>query len=116
MAHDRVAHLVEGHHLLLIGLEHAALLLQARHDALNGFIEIALLHAGAFGAGGQQGRFVHQVGQIGTGETAGGLGDLVEVNAFRELHLVGIDAEDGAPAGEVGAVDQHLAIETAGTQ
>ena len=116
MAHDRVAHLVEGHHLLLIGLEHPALLLQTCHHAFNGFIQIALLHGGAFGAGGQQGGLVHQIGQIGTGEAAGGLGDLVEINAIGELHLLGIDAQDRAPAGEVGAVDQHLAIETAGPQ
>jgi hypothetical protein len=31
-----------------------------------------------------------------------GTGDAIEINAFRELHLLGVDLEDGATTGEVG--------------
>ena len=116
MTNDGVAHLVIRHHLLLIGLQHAALLLQAGHNALDGFVEISLLNGGAIHAGGQQRRFIHQVGQISAGKAAGGSSDLVEVNALRELHLLGIDLENGFAAGEVGAIHQHLTVETAGAQ
>ena len=116
VAHDRVAHLVERHHLLLIGLENTALFLEAGHHALNRFIEIGLLNGGALGAGGQQSALVHEVGQVGTGEATGGLGDLVEIDAGRKLHLAGVDVEDRFAAGEVGAINQHLAVEAAGAE
>ena len=116
MAHDRVAHLVIRHHLLFIVLKDAALLLQTGHNPLDRFTEVLLLNAGALGTRCEQGSFIHQVGEISAGKTTGGLGDAVEVNTCSELHLFGVDLEDGLAAGEVRTVHQHLPVETAGTQ
>ena len=116
MTHDRVAHFVEGHHFFLVVLEHAALLLEASHHPFNRFVEIPLGHLGAVGPGRQEGRLIHQVGQIGTGKATGGLGDLVEVDRLLQLHLLGVDVEDHLATGEVGAIHQHLAIEAAWAQ
>ena len=98
MANDGVTHLVVRHDLLLVGLEHPALLLEASHDPLDRLIEVALFHAGPLGACGQQRTFVDEVGQVSAGEATGGLGDPVEVHARGQLHLAGVDVEDGLAA------------------
>ena len=114
--HDRVADFVIRHHFFLIGLQHPALLLQTSHHALNRLVEVALLHLGAIGAGCEQGSFVHEVGQVGAGKAAGGLGNFVEVDGAGELHLLGVDLQNQLATRQVGAIHQHLAVETAWPQ
>ena len=116
MAHDRVAHLVIRHHFLFIVLKDAALLLQTGHNTLDRFTEVLLFNAGALGTCRQQGSFIHQVGKISTSEATGGLSHAVEVNSLSQLHLLGIDLEDGLAAGEVRTVHQHLPVEAAWTK
>ena len=53
---------------------------------------------------------------VSASETTGGLGDAVEVNTRSQLHLLGVDLEDGLAAGEVRTIHQHLPVETAWTQ
>ena len=52
MANDGVADLVICHHLLLVGLEDAALLLKASDHALDRLVEVTLFNGGSHGAGG----------------------------------------------------------------
>ena len=66
--HQSVATLVVGHAQLFIFVHHALLLFQTGRDAFHSFVE--LLHADGvlLAAGGQQCRFVNQVGQVSADE------------------------------------------------
>ena len=116
MANDGVPNLVISHHLFLVVLKHAALFLKTSHHTLDRFAEVLLLNTFALRAGCKERRLIHQVGQVGTGETAGGLGDAVQINSFSKLHLLRIDLKNGLAAREVGPIHQNLTIETTGTQ
>ena len=60
--------------------------------------------------------FVDDVRQLGAGVTGRAARDDVQVDAFGELHLLGMDAEDFFAAFHVGQIDGDLAIETARAQ
>ena len=62
----------------------------------------------------EQRRFVHQVGEIGAGESRRARGNDLEVDVRRHLHALGVDAKNFLAAFDVRLVDQHLAIEAAG--
>ena len=111
-----MAHLVEGHHLALLGVEQAVALFQPGDDALDGRVEILHFHRGGLAPGGQQGGLVDQVGQVGAGETGGQFGDQLRIDVRRQSRLLQVHAEDLHTADLVGAVDQHLAVETPGAQ
>ena len=53
-------------------------------------------------AGGQQGRLVHQVLQVRTGEAAGGLGKLRQGDVVRQGLIAGVDLQNGLPPFDVG--------------
>ena len=67
-------------------------------------------------ARGQQRRLVHQVGEVGAGETRRPRRHDLEVDVGRELHVLGVDAEDLFAPLHVGLVHQHLAVEAAGAE
>ena len=67
-AGDGVAGLVEGHRLLLVGLEDVALLLHAGDDALDGLFEVLERDRGVEISGGDQRRLVADVGDVGARE------------------------------------------------
>ena len=116
MTNDGVPNLVIRHHLLFIVLKHTAFFLKTCHNSLNRLTEVLLFNTLALGSGRQKRRFVHQIGQVGTSETAGGLGDTVEVNLFGKFHLLGVDLKNGFPTGEIRAIHQNLSIETTRSQ
>ncbi|MNN37198.1 hypothetical protein D3C81_1511330 [compost metagenome] len=59
---QRVAHLVIGHHLALVGQQQAAAALGAGDDALHRAGEVVHGHLFGAAAGGEDGRLVDQVG------------------------------------------------------
>src|SRR5205085_9613615 len=67
-------------------------------------------------AGRQQRGFVHEVGEVGTGEAGCAARDHVEVDARREGLPPPVYGEDGLAPLEVGTVDDNLAVEAPGTQ
>ena len=65
VGHQGVAAFVVGHALLLVGVHHPLLLLQAGRDALHALVELVHGDGRLALAGGQQGGLVDQVGQVG---------------------------------------------------
>ena len=111
--HQRVADLVVGDDRLLLRRDHAAPLLGSGHHPKAGLVQLLPPDRDLLVAGGEDGRFVEEVGQVGAGETRGLPGDHVEVDVLGQRLLSGIEAEDRAPAVEVGRVDRHPPIEAA---
>ena len=70
----------------------------------------------AVAAGGEQRRLVEHVGQVGTGEAGGALGDGEQVDVAGERLALGVHLEDVHAALQVGAVDGDLPVEAAGAQ
>ena len=67
-------------------------------------------------AHGAEGGLVHQVCQVGTHRTGGGLGNLLQVNVITELNLAGVHLEGIQSALEVGAIHDDAPVKPAGTQ
>ena len=63
-------------------------------------------------AGGEEGRLVDQVREVGTGEAGGLAGQRVEVDLLGQRLAAGVDLEDVLAALAVGAVDDDLAVES----
>ena len=85
-------------------------------DALDGLVEVGHRDELAALAGGQQGRFVDHVGQVGADEAAGDRGECLHVDVGIDLDVLQVDFDDFLAAGDVGAIDQHVAVEAAGPQ
>ena len=89
---------------------------QAGDGALDGLVEVALLHGVGAAARGEEGGLVHQVGEIGAGEAHGLPGGAAEIDAGAEAHPARVHLEDGAALREIGAVDVDAAVEAAGPE
>ena len=111
-----MAHLVIGHGFPLLGIEYSVLLLQARHDALDGGGEILQLHGGRFAPGRGQRGLVDQVREVCTRKARGQRSHLFEIDILSQRHLLDVDFQDVQPSLLVGPVHQHLAVEAAGAQ
>ena len=83
VADDRVAALVVGDALLLLGAHHPGLALRSGDDPVDGLFHLAHRDLLVAVAGGEQGGLVHQVGQVGAGEAGRSTGQDVEIDADR---------------------------------
>ena len=91
-------------------------LFEAADYAVDGRMEVVEAHAVAVIAGGDEGGFVADVGDVGTGESGGLACELVDVEVGFALHIAQVHFEDGHTVGNFGQVHVDLAVETAGTQ
>ncbi len=105
-----------GHHLALFGAQHTALALNPGDNALHGGGEIVEADRVGATAGGHNGRFVDQVGQVGTGESRGDVGDSLFIEAGCHGDLLQVDLEDRLAALAVRAIDQNLPVDTTGPE
>ena len=80
-------------------------------DAIDPFVELLHGDGGFAGAGGQQGRLVDQVGQVGADEARGDPGHFLQVHRPIQPHVAAVDFEDVLAAADVGPIDQHVAVE-----
>jgi hypothetical protein len=64
-----------------------SLLLEARHDPVDGLVEVRHLYRRLALPGGQQGRFVHEIGQVGSDEPRGSSSNGRQVDGGREGDL-----------------------------
>ena len=112
----RMTHLVVRHHPALGLVQHAVLLLEAGHHALDRLVEVLERHGIGAAARGEQGRLVDEVGEIGAGETRRERRDLLQVHVRREVNLPRVHLQDLQPAFLFRAVDQHHAVEAPGAQ
>ena len=65
---------------LLFGVEDQAFTAGAEHDAVARVLEVDALDVGRATANGEQRRFVHEVGKVGTTHSRRGLGHRVEID------------------------------------
>ncbi len=114
--HDGVAQLVVSHDFLLGGIDQAILFFQTRHQTLDRLLDLGHADFGLVAPNGEQGRFVDEIGQVGTHHTGRHTGNLFRVDRPIRFHLVEIDLENVRPTDFIRPVDQDLAIETAGSQ
>ena len=114
--HKGVAGFVAGGELLFFGVEYAGAAFAAPADFVAGFFEVFFLDGGGAAAGGEEGGFVHEVGEVGAGEAGGAAGDVAEFDGGVELDFAGVDFEDGFASVEGGEVHYDLAVEAAGAE
>ena len=111
-----MADLVVGHDAALLPAHDPVFFLLADQDLLDCFKQVFLADILAVGLDGVDGRLVDHIGQVGTDGSAGGQGDLLQVDGLVHLDILGVDLEDGNAALEVGPVHDDAAVETAGPQ
>ena len=116
VSHERVTRLVVGDDPLLLVGDDAALALRAGDDPLDRVLELHHVDGLLAVTRGQQRRLVHQVGQVGAGESGRASGQDLEVDVVTERLASGVDLEDLVPALEVGTVDHDLPVEATGAQ
>ena len=104
-----------GAFLVFLGHGHAAAF-AAHADLDAGFLQFD--HADGFfaHARGQQGGFVQKVGQIGAGIAGGAAGDDFQIDRGVQLHVAGVDFQNGFAPAHVGQADHDLAVKTARPQ
>src|SRR6516164_2433102 len=96
----------------LLFAEHPALLLDPSNNPLDGCGEVVKRHLFGIAPGRSNGSLVNQVCKIGASKACRQAGDLVQVDILASLDLLDVNAEDGQPPRFVGAVNQHLSIES----
>ena len=116
MTDKGVAALVVGDDPLLVLGDEPALALGPGDHAVDRLLELG--HPDLFETppGRQQGRLVHQVGQVGAGEPGRAPGQHLEIDTLGERLSLGVHVEDRPPPDEVGTVDDDLAIESSGPE
>jgi hypothetical protein len=90
--------------------------LEARHDPVDGLVEVHHLDRRLALPGGQQGRLVHEIGQVGPDEPRSLGGNSRQVDGGREGDRLGVDSQDLLSALQIRAVERHVAIEPPGAE
>ena len=114
--HQRVPDLVVGDHVLLGLGDHPRFALGACDHPGNRFLELELSDRLLVVASCQDGRFVDQVAQVRSTEPRRLSCEHLQVNGAIEGLVPGVHLEDGAAAADIGAVERHVAVETARSQ
>ena len=114
LAAERVPGLVEGHHPLLVGVEHALGLYPGDHP-LDRRVEVGDRDRPSASAGGEDRGLVADVREVGSRQPARLLGHEREVHVVQGL-VAGVHLQHAETASDVGRDDEHLAVEAAGTQ
>src|SRR6185437_13517552 len=86
--------LVNGDDLLFSRRDDAALFLEAGNDAVDGIEKVLFLHAGAFSTGGEQSRFVTDIGDVGAGKAGCLRRQEMRVDGGRKRQRFQIDVKD----------------------
>ena len=108
--------LVVGDDLLLVLGDDPAPPLGAGDHPIDRLVELGQGDRLLVPARGEDGRLVDQVGEVGAGEARRAAGEVVEVDRLVERLALDVDVEDLAPALDVGAVEDDLAVEAARAQ
>ena len=113
---QRVAGLVIGGHALFGFRHHERAALGAHHHLVLGELELVHRDDALAHAGGEQRRFVDEVGEIGAGEAGRAAGDGLGVDIGGQRHLAHVNAEDFFAPAHVRVRHHNLAIEAAGAE
>ena len=113
---ERVPGLVVGGVLLFLHAERHRAAFAAPAHLVARFFEFGQSNGPQTAPGGQQRRLVDDVRQLGTGITRRAARDGVHLDAFRDLHALGVDLQDLFAALHVGQRHVHLPVEATWTQ
>jgi len=116
VADDRVAHLVVRRDQALLLAHDPGLLLRAGDHAHDALFELDLGDLALAVARGEQRGLVDEVGEVGAGEAGGLAGQGVDVDLPRQRLAARVDLEDLRASLAVGAIDDDLPVEAAGSQ
>ena len=115
-ANDGVARFViRGRLFLRFGHHHGATF-RTHHDLVFGFFELHHRHHALVAAGGEQRRFVDQVGQVGTGEARRTTRNDGGVDVGSQRHAAHVHLQDLLTATHIRQPDHDLTVETARAQ
>ena len=114
--HQGVADLVIGDDRLLFRRDHPATLFRPSHHAKAGLLQLESADRHFLVARRQDGGLVQEIGEVGARETGRLPRHDVEVDVLGERLVRGVEAQDGAPAVEVGRVDGDPPVEAAGAE
>ena len=106
---------IGGQPLLLLGHDHGAALRPHHHLVLGG-LEVDHRHHALAGAGGEQGRLVDDVGEIGTREAGRAASNDAGVDVRADPDLLDVDVQDLLAADDVRVRHHDLAVEAPGAQ
>ena len=112
--HQGVARLVVGHDFLLQRGENRVFALGAGQDGLHAFLQVLLKHQAPALPHRPEGGLVDDVSQLCAGGTGGGPGDGIVIHVLGDLHISGMDLQNGNPAPQVGQLHRHPPVEPAG--
>ena len=113
---ERVAALVVGDDQLLLLGHHAGLALGAGDHTIDRLLELGHPDVLLVVPRREQRGLVHEIGEVGAGESRRAPGENAEVDRSGERLVLGVDGEDLLASLEVGAVDDDLAVEAARAQ
>ncbi len=113
---ERVASLVDGDRVLLLGQQHVGAFPAAEQDPVPCRAEIDRRDDLASLADGEDRRLVGQVGQVGAGEARGSAGNDVQVDVSGEALAADMHGQDRGPLGQRGQRDDDLPVEPPGPQ
>jgi len=107
--------LMIGYGLFLVDRDDFVLFLQSAHNAVHSIQKILPGDALMTFAGGDQGRFVTHIGNIGTRKSGSLLGQETHLHILIEFQRLQVHIEDFGPFVQIGEFHVNLAVETAGT-
>ena len=113
---DSMTGLVIGGQLLFFDIQDMTAALASPHDLVSRFFHIHLLDILRSAARCQQGGFIDEVGQIGTGKTGRTTCRKLEIDFVGESDIAGVNPEDLFAAFESREVYNHLPVKPAGPQ
>ena len=111
-----MAGLVVGNEPLLLVGHHLGLALGAGNHPVDGLLELEHPDFLATAPGGEQGRLVDQVGQIGAGEARGAASQHTEIDLLAERLALGVDLEDRLASFHVRGIHHDLPVEASGAE
>ena len=108
--------LVESRVLLLLVRHDERLPLRAHQDLVLGEVEVGHVHFLLVGAGGGERGLVHEVGEVGAGESRRAAGHDRKVHVVRHRDGLGVHLQDALAALHVRAIHDDAAVEAAGAE
>ena len=97
-------------------MHHPGLALGTRDDPVDRLFHLEHRDLGLAASGRQQGSFVDQVGEIGSGEAGRPAGQNPQLDVGTQRLALGVDLEDPFPTEEIGGIDHDLAVEAPGPE
>ena len=113
---QRMARLVVGHDALLLCAQHQRCPLEAEQHAVECRLQVGLLDLDTSPPHGDQGRFVHQVLQIGPAHARRPLGDRLEVGVDRHPLALAVHPQNGQALLQGRQWHHDLAVEASGPE